>query len=129
MQGRHTLLLECVITFLDYIRVTGRAFDSICNHDMVNTMSLLQRITLKFHVKYQILVEPSLIGNGIMWCKERHPLLLECSTTFLRLSRIIGGVPNIIYKPWMVLIMSFLPRAALEFHLKSHISGTLSTRK
>ena len=69
---------------------------------MFHTASLQQEITLKFHVKYQILVEPSLIGNGIMWCKERHPLLLECSTTFLRCTRIIGRAPNSIYKTLMV---------------------------
>ena len=51
----HILLLECLITILTYRTMFGRAFDSIHKSGMVNTVSLLPNITLKFHVKCQFL--------------------------------------------------------------------------
>ena len=48
-KDRYTLLLKCLMTFLRYIRMIGRASGSIYNPDMVNTMSLLPKIALKSH--------------------------------------------------------------------------------
>ena len=38
-------------------------------------------------------------GYGILWNKERHPLLLDCFIPFLKCMRMIMGAPECIYKP------------------------------
>ena len=45
---RDSLLLECLITFPRYMRMTGRASDSIYKPVMVNTVSLLQKYLSNF---------------------------------------------------------------------------------
>ena len=54
-KGQHTLLLECLITFLRYTGIIPRASGSTSKPVMVNSVPLLTKTTLKFHVKYQLL--------------------------------------------------------------------------
>ena len=52
---RHPLLLECFIPFFRGIRMIRKASGSIYKPVMVNSVPLLTKATLKFHVKYQLL--------------------------------------------------------------------------
>ena len=61
---------------------------------------------------------PLTMGNGILSCKERHPLLLKCFITFLRCIRKMGGAYDSIYKFLIDHIVSFLSRPTLKLHTK-----------
>ena len=60
-------------------------------------------------------VHPLKMGNGIPCYKERHPLLLEHSMTFLRCIMIMRGAFDSIYEPLMIRILSFLVKRTLKF--------------
>ena len=66
------------------------------------------------------------IGNGMLCCKERHPLLLEYFIVFPRNARMVRGASESIYKHRMVHNVSLLTKTTTTFHAKYHISGTLS---
>jgi len=51
---RHTLLFECFITLFRYIRMIGRASDSVYEPLMAMTPYSLPKTTLTFYAKYQI---------------------------------------------------------------------------
>ena len=74
----HQLLIKCYITFIRFIRMVERASGSIYKPLMIITVSFLLKITLKFHVKCQSLGTPFEKGNGMVWYRHRHPLLLKC---------------------------------------------------
>ena len=52
---RHALCFKYFIAFLRYIRMIRRSPDSIYKLLMLHMVSILPKITLKFHVKYQLL--------------------------------------------------------------------------
>ena len=60
---RHTLLLKCFISFIEYIRMNRRGSDSIYKPGMDNILLFLLKTTLNFHVKYQSLGTLSLHMN------------------------------------------------------------------
>ena len=122
----HPLLLGCFITFLTCIEgITGDP-DSINEHLMSNTMSLLQKMSLNYHAKYRIM--GTLSAQRMDWCtvKEIHPLLLECFITFLRCIKGITDDSDSIYKHLIANTMSFLSKTTLKFHAKYQILGTRS---
>ena len=95
---RHTLLLKCFMTFLRCRRISGRASDSIWKPVMVNIVSFLLKMTLKFHVKCESLGTPFLRGNRMVCSKDSRPLLLKCLITFLIYIRMIRRASDSIYK-------------------------------
>ena len=66
------------------------------------------------------------IGNGMLCCKERDPLLLECFVAFLRCLEMVIGCSESIYQLIMVYIVSFLSKIAFKFHVKCQNTDTLS---
>ena len=50
---------------------------------MVHTVSFLSKITLIFMQQNISFGHPLCIGNEMLWCKERHPLLLKCFKNFI----------------------------------------------
>ena len=79
-----TTLIICIMMIIG-------ASDCIYKSLMVNTLSIPIKITIKFHVKWQSLGPPFLWvwGNGVMYCNDRHALLLDCliTRTFLECIR------------------------------------------
>ena len=116
---RHPLPLEYFITFPRYIRMIGRASDSIHNTVIVNIVNI---VLLLPNIPSQISCKISTNGlnlctcNGMMYSNERHPLLLECFITFPGYIRVIGGASDSIYKHIMVNTISLLPKITLKFH-------------
>ena len=78
------------------------ASDSIYEPLVNHTVSYLSMLTLKLHTKCQILGTLSAQERGMICCKERHPLLMQCFILFLRGRRKMGGDSDSIYKPFMV---------------------------
>ena len=125
---RHTLLLECFITFLRCMRMNGRASVSIYMPLMVHTVSFILKTPLNFHVRQcQRLGTPFLKGNGISCCKERHPLLIKCLITFLRYMRMIGRASHSIYRLVMVNTVLYYTKhnITLKFHAVNKMSAIL----
>ena len=80
---RHPLLMKCFITFLRCISKAGRAYGIITLPLIVHTLLFLSRSNLKLHTKYQILGTVSIsTESGMLWCQDRHPLLLKYLTIF-----------------------------------------------
>ena len=97
---RQQLLVKCLITFLIYKWIIGRASGSIYKPVMVNTMPVLPKTTLKF------------MQNISFWATSQNRKLDamlqgeicigdKCLITFLRCMNIIGGASASIYKPLM----------------------------
>ena len=119
----HPLLLECFITFLRCVRMTGRAFDDICMTLMVHITSFLLKITLKFHAK-----------NNRFWAHSQHrkwdgilqvetqSLLLECFITILRCIRMVGAASDSLYNLTMAHTVSFLPNISIQSQCSCKIS-------
>ena len=55
---------------------------------------------------------PLCTENGMLYCTERHPLLMECFIIFLRCIRMIGRASDSVYKLRMVNTTSFLSKIA-----------------
>ena len=68
---------------------------------------------------------PPSTGNGMMYCKEIHLLLLECFITFLRYIVMIGLASDSIYETPLIHTISFLPNTALKFQAKYQILRTI----
>ena len=124
--GRHPLLINCVIPFLTCMAMTRRASDSICKPLMANTVSLIPKITLKFHEKYRIWGHPLCTANGMMCCNERHPLLFKCSISFLRHIMMIERAHDRLYNPYMVHIVSFLSQTTHNVYARYELMRTFS---
>ena len=61
----------------------------------------------------------------MMWYKDRHSLLLECSITFLICIRMVEEVQTL-YKKLIANNMSYMQTPNLKFGANYQISGTLS---
>ncbi len=69
---------------------------------------------------------PLSMENGVLCCKERHPLLMKWSMSFLWCIREMGGAFESICKPSMGHTMWYIWRLTLKLHRKSQILGTFS---
>ncbi len=122
----HPLLLECLITFPRYIRMSGIVSDSTyraCHgQHNVNTNNNTSQLSCKMAA----FCHPLCSENGMMCCKERHILLLECFIVFPRRIRMVRGASGSTYKHLMVHNVSLLTKTTTTFHAKYHISDTLS---
>ncbi len=126
---RHPLPLEYFITFPRYIRMLGRASDSIHNTIIVNIVLLLPNIPSQISCKISPNGPNLCTCNGMMYGNERHTLLLKCFTTFPGYIRMIGGASDSIYKHIMVNTISLLPKITLNFHWKYQHLISLSAQK
>ena len=126
---RHPLLLECSILYLKCLKMTWWASGSICNHLMVQTVTVLEKTYSQ--IAYTISDFRFLLctRNWMLCCKERHPLLLECFITFLRCIIMIGRASDIIKKLLMVYTVSFLHKITLKSDAKYQFLGNLSTQE
>ena len=122
---RHPLLLKYFINFLRCIWMAGQASNSICRPIMVHRVSFMPKTTLKFHTKFQIWGTHPSTGNGMLYCKEIHLLLLECFITFLRYIGMIGLASDSINETLVIHTISFLPNTALKFQAKYQILRTM----
>ena len=125
---RHTLLVECFVTFLGYMWRLRGATDIIYKplygpHGVISAQNN-SHISLNM---FDLGHSPLYMRNGMIFSKERNTLLLKCSITFLRCIELIGRASNSVYKHLVVHTESFLPKITHKFHAKYHISGTLST--
>ena len=105
------------------------ASNSIYKHLIVHTESLpdiTAEINSQISCKLSNFGHPVRTGNETLCYKERPPLLLEYSITFLTYVKMIGRVLNSIYEHLMVNSVSFLPKTTRNFHAKFNISGNLS---
>ena len=99
---------------------------------MGHIVPFLLRPTLKLHTKcatFEVTKCPLSMGNGMICCKERHPLLLKGFISFLWCIRKTGGAFDNIHKPIIVHIVPFPLRLTLKFHTKWQILGTPSARE
>ena len=86
---RHSLLAKFFITFLKCtINKAERASASItmdasyCPHHVISV-----KVDSQIECKIPDLGNSISMGKGVIWCKERYPLLLKCSIIFLRCIR------------------------------------------
>ena len=96
----HPLLVEYFITFFPWNRMLGRALDSIykpLTYDLHCIISVKNNFQISCKISY--FGHPLGTGYGILWHKERHPLLLDCFIPFLKCMRMIMGALECIYKP------------------------------
>ena len=125
----HPLLLEWFPTFLRCIIMIRGASDSIYKTPVFHNMTFLLKTTLKLLKMSNWSGYPPCTQHGMLSYKERQPLLLECSITFLECNILMRRAFDIIYKILMVPIIFSLPRTNLIFHVKWQISGTLSAQE
>ena len=127
---RHSLLLECFITFLRCTRHMGGASKSIYKPLMTCMMIMLPFLSrLLIFKTYKMLDcwhHPG-TWNGILWSKESHTLLLKCFMIFLTCIEMMEGASDSIYKSLMAYMVPFLPKLSLKLHTKEcKILDTLS---
>ena len=105
---RQPLLLECFKNFLRCIRQMGGASNSIYRSPYVSHLCHFPpRSMLKWYTKCQIWGTLSVQANGMVYCKERQPLLLECFKSFLKCIRQIRGASDRICQHLMFHIIPF----------------------
>ena len=91
LQGETAIAAGVFQTFLRCIRQMGGASDSIYQPLMGHTCTFPPRSTAQVAHKMPDLGYPLSTANGMLYYKERQPLLLEYFITFLRCIRQIGG--------------------------------------
>ena len=123
------MLLKCFITYLRYIRRLVGAYGIIYELVMVHMVPFLSRLTLNDIKVLGVVGYPLSMGNGMIYCEERFPLLMKCFITFLRYIRRVTGASGIIYDHIVIHNMSFLVMPALKFHTKCQMWGTLFAHK
>ena len=110
---KHTLLMKCFKTYLIFIRRMGGAWVSIYMPHMAHTVSFFTKVGTQIWHKMPELGYPLSKWNGVIYHKERYPLLLKCFIPFLRCMKNMGGKSGRIYASLMVYTISFLPRPTL----------------
>ena len=104
---RHPLLMKCFITFLGCIRQMGGASGIIICQFQLPMERFPLRLTLKIVHKMIDFEYPLPTENGMLYYKERHPLLLKCFTSFFRCIMQMGGAPDSNYQSCVGLTVSF----------------------
>ena len=98
---RQQLLVKCLITFLIYKWIIGRASGSIYQPVMVNTMTILPKTTLKFMQNISFWATSQNRKLDASMLQGEICIADKCLITFLRCMIIIGGASASIYKPLM----------------------------
>ena len=127
--------MNCFKTCLRFRRMMGEAVDSICQLLMGLTVPFsIAQLTLKLHTKcYQICNKyPLSTEYGMLNCKERHPLVMNCSKSFLRCIKLMVSMRFLMVhlsatdgSHWAI----FPPRVTFNMHTKCQILSTLSVQK
>ena len=123
---RHPLLLECFLTFPQYISIIRGTFDNIWKPLIVHIISFLPIANIKFHAKYQIV--STLSEHEMGWCVTRRDIhcCLSVSLSPFDILRMFRGASGSIYNQFMIHTVSFLPTTNVRFQAKCQISGALS---
>ena len=104
------MLLEYFLISLRYIRMIGRACNSISEILMVNTVSLLPKVS---QISSKILTDfghQMSLGNMMLCHEDRHPLLQRYFLIFLRYIEMIGRASGSVSNILMVKTVSFPPK-------------------
>ena len=125
----HTLMLKCLITFLRYIRILGRASGSFYNTFHGQHRVITVKNNSQISCKMSAFGHPLHTLNEMLCCKKRHPLLFGCSVTFARYMRMIRRAFCRLYKTIMIHTMSLLPKLSLKFHVKYQLLHSLSAQE
>ena len=72
--------------------------DSICSPTVNPNVPYLPNIYPQIALKIPDLRNPLSTVNGILYCKERHALLMKCFKTFLICIFYMGGASDSFYK-------------------------------
>ena len=123
----YPLLFECFIPFYISIMIYRGASSIICTPIMVHIISVLPKYLSSF-MQMSDFVHPQCMGNEVLCCKERHPLLLSCFVTFLMSISVIARAPDSIYEPLMAYTIYFLSTITVKSSTVYQILGTLSAR-
>ena len=125
----HPLLLECAIVVLRYMKWFQELHTTYTNLSWSTSCHFCQ-------YKYQISCKMSdfgrplslslSTGNGILCCKDRHPLVLQWLITFISCIMVARGVSDNMYKLLMVHTVSFLAMIKLKLYAKYQTLSTLS---
>ena len=103
------------------------ASDSIYKHLVVHIMIFLCKTDSKTVSKIPYDGYPLSMGNGMMCCKDTHPLLLKYRKPFMACMRKLRWASDdIIYMPNVVYFVWFPLKFTLNLHPKYMILGTLS---
>ena len=102
------------------------ASDSIYKHLVVHIMIFLCKTDSKTVSKIPYDGYPLSMGNGMMCCKDTHPLLLKYRKPFMACMRKLRWASDIIYMPNVVYFVRFPLKFTLNLHPKYVILGTLS---
>ena len=115
-KGRYLLLMKCFITFLTYVKMMERAFDSI--YEFPHGPQYAVSANNKYQISNNIssFGYPPSKGNVMMCYKEIHALLLNYSMPSLKYIGIVGRATGILYESLMAYNMSFLSITNIKFH-------------
>ena len=72
---------------------------------------------------------PLIMGNGVLCCKVRHPLLLDCLIILHGCTWKMTWASDYNYKALADHMVPFLPMSTFKLYSKCKISGTLSAWK
>ena len=106
-EERHPLLMKYFKTFLRRIGQVGGASRCIFQSFYGSNHVMFNQGWLSNYSQNARFWVPAQYQNGMLNCKERHPLHMKCFKTFLPCTRSIGGAADSIYQPLMGRIMSF----------------------
>ena len=96
----------------------GRSFSHYLEAPFCPHQVIFARIDFQISCNMPNLGYPLSIGNGMLCCKKRHPLLLKCTIIFLRCIKKMGGASCSIYKPHLCQTVLFLSKLTLKFYIK-----------
>ena len=107
----------------------GRSFSHyleapFCPHQVISA-----RIDFQISCNMPNLGYPLSIGNGMLCCKKRHPLLLKCAIIFLRYIKSMRGGSGSIYKPLLCQTVLFLSKLTLKFYINARFQIPSQNRK
>ena len=97
---RLLLVFVCFLTILGCTWDIRRASNSIYEPCMVHIMSFLTNNNSQISYKISAFGHPLSMGNWMMWYKDRHSFLLECSITFLICIRMVEEVQTLYKKTY-----------------------------
>ena len=127
-EERHTLLMKWLITFLRCMTKVWGASKSIYKPFSVQAVPFHWGQLSNWKLNVGRFGIPFLHKNGVLWYKERYPLLPKWFKTFLWCMGKVGWASDSIYKPQIVHIELCQLRLTLKLHTKYQIIGTLSWR-
>ena len=126
-QGRHPLLMKYFIASLRCIRKMGEAYYSIYLPPLGHTMLFPPEVDSQIAHKMQDSGTLSTRHMGYCrYCKDIHPLLLECSVAFLRSIWNIGRASDSISELLVGHTMPFLLTLNIKLHTKCRFMWALS---